>query len=303
MTGCALLRAAIDFCRRGWSVIPVRPSNKRAAVTWKRYQRQAADERDLRDWFRDADPELLAIGIVGGEVSGGLAVADFDVAGSYERCGPTAHPDLARALPTVRTGRPGRHVYFRCEGLPSCKTPYGDVKAEGGYVVAPPSLHPSGRPYCFEIPLAGPLPLIDPIGAGLLSPGEGAGQATHRDISPCVASDLCLPLDLAIERAIQKSLPTHAGERHDCLFTLVRRLKGIPELADSDPSARSRSFAAGTRPRCQSFVPRSFGKRGANLGTAGRGVSYQSGAANWSGRSAGKAGRHSVRVAHSAKPA
>lgn len=55
--------------------------------------------------------------------------------------------------PTVETstGGGGRHLYFHTfNGFrPSCATIAAgiDVKAEGGYVVAPPSLHPSGRRY------------------------------------------------------------------------------------------------------------------------------------------------------------
>jgi hypothetical protein len=66
--------------------------------------------------------------------------------------------------PIVETAR-GRHYYFQlpkahirsataiAEGL--------DIRAEGGYVVIPPSIHPSGRPYSWVIPPLG----VDPFGA------------------------------------------------------------------------------------------------------------------------------------------
>ncbi len=76
------------------------------------------------------------------------------------------------STPTVRTPR-GCHFYFQ---HPGGKVPEGklathfDLKADGGYVLCPPSIHPSGTPYVWEInpkhaPFAAPpawfLALID----------------------------------------------------------------------------------------------------------------------------------------------
>lgn len=47
------------------------------------------------------------------------------------------------------TGK-GCHIWLRVkEPVASMKFPALDIKAEGGYVVAPPSLHPSGKEYKF----------------------------------------------------------------------------------------------------------------------------------------------------------
>jgi hypothetical protein len=47
----------------------------------------------------------------------------------------------------ARTGR-GLHVYLQTkERYSSCKFDGGDIKALGGYVVAPPSIHPDGSRY------------------------------------------------------------------------------------------------------------------------------------------------------------
>ena len=53
---------------------------------------------------------------------------------------------------TVATGGGGWHLYYRHPGHPLLPALPGhagvDVKADGGYVVAPPSIHPdTGRPY------------------------------------------------------------------------------------------------------------------------------------------------------------
>ncbi len=87
---------------------------------------------------------LLAIRT--GAVSG-VAVVDID-----PRNGGRVDPDLMPPTRTVRTGSDGWHLYYRHPGEPLGSKVSGhpgvDLKADGGYVVAPPSVHPStGRPY------------------------------------------------------------------------------------------------------------------------------------------------------------
>ena len=58
--------------------------------------------------------------------------------------------------PTVQTGGGGLHYYFRHPGY-HCKNftkkyPGIDFRGDGGYVVAPPSLHKSGNYYTWLIP-------------------------------------------------------------------------------------------------------------------------------------------------------
>ena len=60
--------------------------------------------------------------------------------------------------PEVLTGGGGQHFYFRTIGPVKSRAnalgaefPGIDVRAEGGYVLAPPSSHISGKPYCWEI--------------------------------------------------------------------------------------------------------------------------------------------------------
>jgi hypothetical protein len=76
----------------------------------------------------------------------GLAVVDIDPrnGGRIDRAlmGPTA---------TVATGGGGWHLYYRHPGRPLPPAlpghPGVDIKADGGYVVAPPSARPGGTPY------------------------------------------------------------------------------------------------------------------------------------------------------------
>ena len=143
--------AGEDLYMAGLGVIPLGEKSKRPSLaTWGEYQkrRATADERYM--WFGD-HPELN-IGVVCGWVSGdgnglSLAVLDFDEPGAYERFA-RANIELVRSTWIARTGGGGHHVYLRTPGkVQTTKIAGGDLKGEGGYVVAPPSVHPDGPAY------------------------------------------------------------------------------------------------------------------------------------------------------------
>jgi hypothetical protein len=145
--------AAGDYLRRGWSVIPLRSGSKLPAIRWEQYQQQCADAETLARWMRRWP--LLNIGIVTGAVSG-LVVLDLDRRhGGFENLATLER--LHGTLPATveaETGGGGRHLYFACS-RPAPRNKAGlalgiDLRGEGGMVVAPPSLHPSGRRYLWR---------------------------------------------------------------------------------------------------------------------------------------------------------
>lgn len=157
------IAAAARLLARGWSPIPLRPRDKRPLLPWEPYRHRRARPGELVAWRRRW-PEAN-VGIVTGAVSG-LVVLDIDP----DKGGEASLAELeARFGPlpatlAVRTGGGGRHLWFRHPGEPvPCAVglrPGIDVRGDGGYVVAPPSIHPSGRPYRFEEGSAGePAPL------------------------------------------------------------------------------------------------------------------------------------------------
>lgn len=131
----------------GLSVIPLRPHDKRPACPWKTYQQRLASDEDLEGWFSDDEAN---IGIVCGAISGGLVVADFDNALNL-RSFLDVLPELEEATVRVSTAR-GGHIYLiTTENIRTFQVEeFGlDIKGEGSYVLAPPSIHPSDKPYEF----------------------------------------------------------------------------------------------------------------------------------------------------------
>ena len=121
------------------SVIPVHgdklSSNpKKPGIAWKPYQKRLAAANEVERWFGG---KFAALGIVCGRISR-LMVIDFDDYAGYQRfC--RRFPEYANSY-TVKTRR-GFHVYSRT-GVKVGSQGFdgGDIKGEGGFVIAPPSI-------------------------------------------------------------------------------------------------------------------------------------------------------------------
>ncbi len=146
-----LLNAAMFYRRRNWSVIPVSPITKSALVKWHEYSERLPTTEEIEGWWRKFPN--AGVGVITGKISN-LIVLDVDT-----KKGADAN-HVYRTYPTdlvVRTGSGGGHFYYQypkdSQHIPNVVgkkdgKPTGyDLRADGGYVVAPPSLHPSGRRY------------------------------------------------------------------------------------------------------------------------------------------------------------
>ncbi len=162
-----MLRAALWYARRGHAVFPLHSVDRtgrctcgepscggRAAKhprTRSGLLEATTDSAQIeRYWRRWPDANI-------GLRTGAIAVVDIDPRnGGDDGLGELEHQ--AGKFPetvTVSTGGGGLHFYFTSPGGVSSRTNLGgfagvDLKAEGGYVVAPPSLHASGRRYGFD---------------------------------------------------------------------------------------------------------------------------------------------------------
>lgn len=122
-----------------WSVIPA-GENKIPLIEWKKYQTTRATKEEITEWFTK-NPKAN-IGIVTGEISN-LIVVDID-----PRHGGT-DKELGKVI-TVKskTGGAGWHYFFQYEEGIQNHTgvkPGIDVRAEGGYVIVPPSISTAGE--------------------------------------------------------------------------------------------------------------------------------------------------------------
>lgn len=141
----ALTTTANEWTNNGIAVIPIAYRGKRPTVaTWREFQKRLPTADEIRRWFADRFHNLAI-------VTGwrGLVVLDFDQRPAYElwRDWSREAAPQARFSCTVETSR-GVHVYlFVDEPVATMKAGIIDIKAAGGYVLAPPSIHPTGKPY------------------------------------------------------------------------------------------------------------------------------------------------------------
>ncbi|TDA70639.1 MAG: DNA primase [Clostridia bacterium] len=158
MSSYSIAQTALEYQARGFSVLPVDRKTKRPLVeSWREYQTRQATTEEVQQWWRRWPQANVAI--VTGAVSG-LVVVDVD--------GPEGEAALRGKhlppTPCATTGK-GKHYYFAHPGgqVPNAVRllPGVDLRADGGFVVAPPSRHASGRRYewvdCLsiaEVPLA-----------------------------------------------------------------------------------------------------------------------------------------------------
>ena len=138
---------ALEYLTKGLSVIPLQPKGKKALIGWTEFQNRKATEKEVDAWFSQW-PEAN-IGIVTGKVSR-IIVIDVD---SEEAMKLVKNKNMPET-PMVKTSK-GYHFYCKYkEGVRNFQTradlPGIDLRAEGGYVVAPPSIHESGHIYSWE---------------------------------------------------------------------------------------------------------------------------------------------------------
>lgn len=139
------LKAAHYYIQRDWPVIPLRQGLKTPAIA-QGFKAASIDSEQINQWFAQSTHN---IGIATGQ---GLLVLDIDRKGGKDgeqviQQLAAIYGDLPETL-TIRTPTGGEHRYFSYD--PSQTVPsranvykeYGeglDIRADGGYVVAPPS--------------------------------------------------------------------------------------------------------------------------------------------------------------------
>lgn len=147
-------KAAVWYCEHGYGIIPLHPRSKAPAM-----------KLGLNDWFSNPKDAIdlwtkfpdLNIAIICGTPSHGLLVLDIDVDEEKDKDGyatlsawEKAHGELPATAVAI-TGKGGMHYLYRTDRTnihPSVNEELGvDIRCDGSYIVAPPSIHPNGNRY------------------------------------------------------------------------------------------------------------------------------------------------------------
>ena len=127
----------------------MKPGEKRPFLPkWEKYINVKPTLDEIEKWYKNLTN--AGIGFVTGGISG-IVIMDIDNrSGDVEK----VYHDTLQKYPTqlvVRTGSGGYHLYYKHPGgkvgnrvniLPGI-----DLRADGGFIVAPPTVHPNGKPY------------------------------------------------------------------------------------------------------------------------------------------------------------
>ncbi len=191
------LDTAIFYAARGWRVFPVHsvrddgrctcrkgaacPVRGKHPRTRRGFKDATTDPKQIEEWF--AKWPDSNIGIATGEVSG-IVVVDVD----RHEGGPDGVAAIQRlqrefghlpAGPYSETGGGGYHYFFAYPGPTRGRIVNGkpvdgiDVQGDGAFVIAPPSVHASGKSYAWKVsPAELAIPELPPEWLPLLLQGK-----------------------------------------------------------------------------------------------------------------------------------
>ena len=147
-----MLDYALEYARIGMAVFPVNSLKKPYIPNG--FLKATTDEAQIETWWHKW-PEAN-IGIATGKLSNGICVIDLDLDEEKGKNGiktlrewEALHGTFPPSWLAI-TGRGGWHYYFRADEEVKCRInmlPGIDIRGDGGYVVAPPSIHSNGNQY------------------------------------------------------------------------------------------------------------------------------------------------------------
>ena len=155
MANTALADAAVKYASMGFAVLPLKPRGKEPN-TAHGVKDATADVAQVKAWWARRPNDN--IGLAMGAASGGIVAIDIDVdedAGKdgYDtlRTWENAHGELPETATSI-TGRGGYHMLYRMQGVGNSvgRDSAVDIRSDGGFIVAPPSIHPNGVAYTWE---------------------------------------------------------------------------------------------------------------------------------------------------------
>lgn len=249
-----LLDQALAYAARGWHVLALHsvrndgtctcgrddcPSPAKHPRTRNGLKDATTDETTIRTWWaRWADAN---VGIRTGEISG-LYVIDVDPAHGGEQTLEDLEQSYSRlpAGPRALTGGDGMHILFAHPGGTWANTagrsglgPGIDTRGDGGYIVAPPSLHISGQRYEW-LDETSPLPALPGWAVQLLRKDEApARAATPASSRPPARGGTAYGL-AALERELDDLARAVEGNRNNTLIKVALQLLELAHGGELD---------------------------------------------------------------------
>jgi P4 family phage/plasmid primase-like protien len=219
---------------RGLSVIPVERPGKKPVAKWAAFQQTHPTDDNLLAWFGNGHPRN--IGIVTGAVSG-VVVVDCDSPEAIAWADANLPP-----TPMMTQTAKGQHRFYRHPGIQvhnKARLHTGDpavaldVRGDGGYVVAPSSVHETGVVYERRgtWPPIKELPVFDP---GWIEPEPEPTQSnsSRPGSRPPDDREVVLRRARAYLEATPPAIQGQGGDTHT--FTVCCRLVRGFDLSDGD---------------------------------------------------------------------
>jgi len=186
-----LLEAALTYAEHGYSVFPTAPRGKHP-LTANGFKAATRDERDiLHRWEEHPDANVgVACGashIVVLDIDSKAGADPQDILGELDIAGvPLIYtgeaPEPSEKDPNSLSGVRGAHLYFAGDlaGTNKLSIVGCEIRGNQHYVVAPPSVHPSGVVYQGTLPPVAELPPVpDWLPAMIAAPNASAPAVTE----------------------------------------------------------------------------------------------------------------------------
>lgn len=150
----SMMEEALSYAEAGFAVLPL-VERKKTPLTSHGLKDATQEPEIIKSWW--SKWPRANIGIATGKKSGGLFVIDCDIDEGKNGVQALSEWEIDNGfLPETAcsvTGRGGKHYLFRSDKIVKNKTGFitgVDLRGEGGYIVAPPSIHENGKAYRWQ---------------------------------------------------------------------------------------------------------------------------------------------------------
>lgn len=210
----SLQEFAIEYAQRGWKIFPLSPKDKRPLKDSNGFKDATDNIKQIKKWWSE-NPNYN-IGMATGSISGGIVVIDLDkdkesgkdgyyTLKEWERENNKILPDTVQSI----TGRNGNHLFYKSNAAYDSKINIYDgvdIRAENGYVVLPPSIHPNGNKYEWEYP-----------------PGENEITEINEDVDLFIQAAACKDNNMINHFELPETISQ--GNRNDTIFKYAASLR------------------------------------------------------------------------------